>query len=180
MSRIGRMPIKLPPGVQVEVRSGEAYVEGPKGQLLVPIDLDLRVEIVEGEMRVLRPTNGRRHRSVHGLTRSLLNNAVEGVSRGYVRELEIRGIGYRAKLSGGKIELSIGFSHPVMMEPPEGVSFEVPEPTRLRVIGIDKQLVGQAAANLRAARPPDAYHGKGVRYVGEVVRLKPGKAGTTK
>jgi len=180
MSRIGRMPIPIPQGVSLEVRPGEVRVKGPKGELSVPVDPDLKVVVEEGQARVERPSDARRHRALHGLTRTLIANAIIGVTQGYSKELEIKGIGYRAKLTGSKLELSVGFSHPVIFEPPEGIKIEVPEPTKIRVSGIDKQKVGQVAANIRAIRPPDAYKGKGIRYAGEVVRLKPGKAGTTK
>ncbi len=180
MSRIGRKPITLPQGVSVEVEPGLVRVKGPKGSLEVAVDPEMKVVVEDGVVRVERPSDARRHRALHGLTRTLIANAVIGVTEGYTKELEIKGIGYRAKMSGNKLELSVGFSHPVIFEPPEGVKVEVPEPTRIRVSGIDKQQVGQVAANIRAIRPPDAYKGKGIRYVGEVVRLKPGKAGTTK
>ncbi len=180
MSRIGRKPITLPQGVSVEVEPGLVRVKGPKGALEVAVDPEMKVVVEDGVVRVERPSDARRHRALHGLTRTLIANAVIGVTEGYTKELEIKGIGYRAKMSGNKLELSVGFSHPVIFEPPEGVKVEVPEPTRIRVSGIDKQQVGQVAANIRAIRPPDAYKGKGIRYVGEVVRLKPGKAGTTK
>ncbi len=180
MSRIGRMPIPVPQGVTVEVKPGLVRVKGPKGELVVEIDPEMKVVQEEGVIRVKRPSEARRHRALHGLTRTLIANAIEGVTKGYEKELEIRGIGYRAKMSGNKLELSVGFSHPVLFEPPEGIKIEVPEPTKIKVSGIDKQKVGQVAANIRAIRPPDAYKGKGIRYAGEVVRLKPGKAGTTK
>ena len=180
MSRIGRMPIPVPQGVTVEVKPGLVRVKGPKGELVVEIDPEMKVVLEEGVIRVERPSEARRHRALHGLTRTLIANAIEGVTKGYEKELEIRGIGYRAKMSGNKLELSVGFSHPVFFEPPEGIKIEVPEPTKIKVSGIDKQKVGQVAANIRAIRPPDAYKGKGIRYAGEVVRLKPGKAGTTK
>ncbi len=180
MSRIGRMPIPVPQGVTVEVKPGLVRVKGPKGELVVEIDPEMKVVQEEGVIRVERPSEARRHRALHGLTRTLIANAIEGVTKGYEKELEIRGIGYRAKMSGNKLELSVGFSHPVFFEPPEGIKIEVPEPTKIKVSGIDKQKVGQVAANIRAIRPPDAYKGKGIRYAGEVVRLKPGKAGTTK
>jgi len=179
MSRIGKLPIPLPSGVTVDVKPGQAIVKGPKGQLVVDFDPDIEIKIEDGQVIVKRPTDNRRHRSLHGLTRALLANAITGVSEGYVKELEIKGIGYRAKMQGDKIELSIGFSHPVIITAPEGITLEVPEPTKIKVSGIDKQKVGQVAANIRAIRPPDAYHGKGIRYAGEVLRLKPGKAGVT-
>ena len=179
MSRIGKLPIPIPSGVTIEIKPGQAIVKGPKGQLVVDFDPDMEIVIEDGQVVVKRPTDSRRHRALHGLTRSLVANAVIGVSEGYVKELEIKGIGYRAKMQGDKIELSVGFSHPVIIEAPEGITLEVPEPTKIRVSGIDKQKVGQVAANIRAIRPPDAYHGKGIRYAGEVLRLKPGKAGVT-
>ncbi|MER3537351.1 MAG: 50S ribosomal protein L6 [Thermus sp.] len=180
MSRIGRQPIPLPKGVAVEVALGQVKVKGPKGELSVPISPEMRVVVEGGLVRVERPSDDRRHRSLHGLTRTLIANAVKGVSEGYVRELLIKGIGYRARLSGRAVELTVGYSHPVVVEPPPGVSFEVPEPTKIRVLGIDKQLVGQVAANLRAVRRPSAYHEKGIYYADEPIRLKPGKAGAKK
>ena len=180
MSRIGRMPIPLPQGVTVEVQPGLVRVKGPKGTLEVAVDPEMKVVVEDGVVRVERPSDDRRHRALHGLTRTLIANAVTGVTEGYTKELEIKGIGYRAKMSGRSLELNVGFSHPVIYTPPEDVKVEVPEPTRIRISGIDKQKVGQVAAEIRAIRPPDAYKGKGIRYVGEVVRLKPGKAGATK
>lgn len=180
MSRIGKQPIPLPKGVTVEVAPGQVKVKGPKGELSVPISPEMRVVVEGGLVRVERPSDDRRHRSLHGLTRTLIANAVKGVSEGYVRELLIKGIGYRARLAGRAVELTVGYSHPVVVEPPPGVSFEVPEPTRIRVLGIDKQLVGQVAANLRAVRRPSAYHEKGIYYAEEPIRLKPGKAGGKK
>ena len=180
MSRIGKQPIPLPKGVTVEVTPGQVKVKGPKGELSVPISPEMRVVVEGGLVRVERPSDDRRHRSLHGLTRTLIANAVKGGSEGYVRELLIKGIGYRARLAGRAVELTVGYSHPVVVEPPPGVSFEVPEPTRIRVLGIDKQLVGQVAANLRAVRRPSAYHEKGIYYAEEPIRLKPGKAGGKK
>ncbi|KGQ22672.1 50S ribosomal protein L6 [Thermus filiformis] len=180
MSRIGRQPIPLPKGVTVEVAPGQVKVKGPKGELFVPVSPEMRIVVEEGLVRVERPSDDRRHKSLHGLTRTLIANAVKGVSEGYVRELLIKGIGYRAKLSGRAVELTVGYSHPVVVEPPAGITFEVPEPTKIRVLGIDKQLVGQVAANLRAVRKPSAYHEKGIYYADEPIRLKPGKAGAKK
>lgn len=180
MSRIGRLPIPLPRGVQVEVAPGRVRVKGPKGELEVPVSPELRVVAEGGAVRVERPSDERRHKSLHGLTRTLIANAVRGVSEGYVKELIIKGIGYRARLVGRALELTVGFSHPVVVEPPEGIVFEVPEPTRIRVLGMDKQKVGQVAADLRAIKKPSAYHEKGIYYAGEPVRLKPGKAGAKK
>lgn len=179
MSRIGKQPITLPSGVQASVNSGVFKVKGPKGELTVPFDGDLIVSVNEGTINVSRPTDQPRHRALHGLTRSLVANAVQGVSEGYTINMELKGVGYRAKLAGKNIELTIGYSHPVIMEPPAGITFTVPEPTKLSISGIDKQLVGQVAANLRKVRKPDAYHGKGVRYAGEKIALKAGKAGAT-
>jgi len=180
MSRIGRLPIPVPKGVQVQVSPGLVKVKGPKGELSVPVSPELKVVVEENVVRVERPSDERRHRSLHGLTRTLIANAVKGVSEGYVKELLIKGIGYRARLAGRSIELTVGFSHPVVVEPPEGITFEVPEPTRIRVLGIDKQKVGQVAADIRAIKKPSAYHEKGIYYAGEPVRLKPGKAGAKK
>lgn len=176
MSRIGRSPIPLPKGVDVSVKKGEVAVKGAKGQLTVPVNPRLTIKQEEGELLVERPSDNRLDRAQHGLARSLVANAVTGVTEGFSKVLEIQGVGYRVALRGQTLELSLGFSHPVVVAPPEGVSFTVPEPTRIVVSGIDKQLVGQVAANIRKIRPPDSYHGKGVRYAGEHIRLKPGKA----
>ncbi len=180
MSRIGKLPIPLPKGVSVDLKPHALKVKGPKGELSVSFDPEMKVSLADNMLKVERPTDQRRHRSLHGLTRTLVANAVKGVSEGFSRELVITGIGFRAKLSGKALELSVGYSHPVVFQPPAGISFEVPEQTKVKVVGIDKQLVGQVAANLRAVRKPDAYHGKGVRYAEEKIKLKPGKAGTTK
>ncbi|MGQ9692609.1 MAG: 50S ribosomal protein L6 [Thermaceae bacterium] len=180
MSRIGKKPISLPKGVTVEVAPGLVKVKGPKGELSVPVNPEMRILVEEGMVRVERPSDERHHKSLHGLTRTLIANAVKGVSEGYVRELLIKGIGYRARLTGRAVELTVGYSHPVVVEPPPGITFEVPEPTKVRVLGIDKQLVGQVAANLRAVRKPSAYHEKGIYYADEPIRLKPGKAGAKK
>ena len=179
MSRIGRMPINVPKGVNVNVSGGLLTAKGPKGELRVPFNPDLSVRQDGEDLLVERPTDNREHRALHGLTRSLVANAITGVSEGFTRRLELRGVGFRARMVGSNLELSIGYSHPVVVEPPAGISFAVPEPTRITVSGIDKQLVGQVAANLRATRKPDAYHGKGVRYEGEHIALKAGKAGAT-
>ena len=176
MSRIGRAPIPVPSGVDVTVKSDEVVVKGPKGQLTVPVNDRLTINQENGEITLSRPSDARNDRAQHGFARSLINNAVVGVTDGFTRNLEIRGVGYRAQMQSNRLELSLGFSHPVVVEPPEGVKIEVPEQTRITVSGIDKQLVGQVAANIRALRPPDSYHGKGVRYEGEYVRLKAGKA----
>lgn len=180
MSRIGKQPITLPKGVNVEVAYATVKVKGPKGELNVPIDPEMKVKVENGSVQVERPSEQRRHKSLHGLTRTLVANAVKGVSEGYTGEMLIKGIGYRAKLTGKNLELTVGYSHPVVVEPPAGITFEVPEPTKILVKGIDKQLVGQTAANLRAVREPSAYHEKGIYYADEPIKLKPGKAGTTK
>ena len=175
MSRIGRMPVPVPSGVNVNVQGDNVVVKGPKGQLTVPLNKRLTLDMGDGELTLSRPSDARDDRAQHGLARSLINNAVVGVTEGFTRNLEIRGVGYRAQMRGGALELSLGFSHPVVVEPPEGIAIATPEQTRITVSGIDKQLVGQTAANIRALRPPDSYHGKGVRYEGEQVRLKAGK-----
>lgn len=176
MSRIGRAPIPLPRGVEINATKTVVTVKGPKGQLLVPFNPRLTLNQQDGVLTLERPSDAPRDRAQHGLTRSLLNNAVQGVTEGYTRNLQIQGVGYRCAMRGKNLELQLGFSHPVVFEPPEGITLAAPEPTRITVSGIDKQLVGQIAANIREVRPPDSYHGKGVRYEGEQVRLKPGKA----
>jgi len=176
MSRIGRSPIPLPAGVELDVRSGHVTVKGPKGTLEVAISPRLTVAVENGEVLVQRPGDARSDRAQHGLARSLIANAVTGVSEGFSKNLEIQGVGYRCAIKGSTLELSLGYSHPVVVEPPAGITIVAPEPTKITVSGIDKQLVGQVAANIRALRSPDSYHGKGVRYQGEYVKLKPGKA----
>ena len=176
MSRIGNAIIEIPKGVELNIGKVEMTVKGPKGELSVPIHPRLTVDQEDGHISVKRPSNNRLDRSQHGLTRSLINNAVVGVTEGFERKLEIHGVGYRCALKGQNLEFNLGFSHPVVIEPPQGISFEVPEQTRITVSGIDKQLVGQVCANIRKLRKPDSYHGKGVRYEGEYIRLKAGKA----
>jgi large subunit ribosomal protein L6 len=176
MSRIGRSPIPLPARVELDVRQGHVTVKGPKGTLEVDISPRLTVAVENGEVLVQRPGDARSDRAQHGLARSLIANAVAGVHEGFSKNLEIQGVGYRCAMKGSTLELSLGFSHPVVVEPPEGITIVAPEPTKITVSGIDKQLVGQVAANIRALRSPDSYHGKGVRYQGEYVKLKPGKA----
>ncbi len=176
MSRIGNAIIEIPKGVELNIGKVEMTVKGPKGELHVPIHPRLTVGQEDGQISVKRPSNNRLDRSQHGLTRSLINNAVIGVTEGFQRKLEIHGVGYRCALNGKNLEFNLGFSHPVVIEPPEGITFEVPEQTRITVSGIDKQLVGQVCANIRKLRKPDSYHGKGVRYEGEHIRLKAGKA----
>jgi len=176
MSRIGRNPITLPKGVELTIRSGHVTVKGPKGTLEVVINPRLEVVVDGSQAEVKRPSDRRDDRAQHGLARSLLANAVTGVTEGYTKNLEIQGVGYRCAMKGANLELSLGYSHPVVIEPPDGITIASSEPTKIQVSGIDKQLVGQVAANIRAVRSPDAYHGKGVRYQGEFVKLKPGKA----
>jgi large subunit ribosomal protein L6 len=177
MSRIGRRPIPVPSGVEVKVEGAQVSVKGPKGLLEQQLHPAMKVSLVEGEVIVERPNDERLNRALHGLTRSLVANMVEGVTNGFAKTLEIQGVGYRAALKGQNIELAVGYSHPVVVEPPKGVTFEVPQPNRIIVSGADKQVVGQIAANIRAVRKPDAYKGKGIRYQGEYVRKKAGKAG---
>ncbi len=177
MSRIGRAPISVPDGVDVKVDQGRITVKGPRGTLEQALPPDMIVRQDDGVISVERPDDARQHRAMHGLTRSLVNNMVVGVTQGYQRDLEIVGVGYRAaSQSPGRIELALGFSHPVVVNAPDGITFDVPAPTRISVKGIDKQAVGQVAANIRRIRKPEPYKGKGVRYAGEVVRRKAGKA----
>lgn len=177
MSRVGNNPVAIPSGVDVKVDGPDVVVKGPKGQLDRRFHERVSVAIDEGVATVARIDDSRESKAVHGLSRALLANMVTGVSDGFRRDLEIQGVGYRAQLKGSTLELQVGFSHPVTVEAPEGITFEVPEPTRVSVIGIDKELVGQVAADVRKIRPPEPYKGKGIRYVGEYVRRKAGKAG---
>ncbi len=181
MSRIGRTPIPVPPGVDVTIEDGNLVrVKGPLGQLERQLPADMRIVQDGGQIIVTRPSDKKQHRALHGLTRSLLANMVQGVAEGYRRNLEIQGVGYRALKAGDRLALQVGYSHPVIMDPPSGIEFVVETPTRLAVTGIDKELVGEMAARIRKVRPPEPYKGKGIRYQGEVVRLKAGKAGGKK
>lgn len=181
MSRIGRMPIALPKGVDVEVADKHVAIKGPKGSLERDIHPDISIKLEDGHMLVTRPSDQRQHRALHGLTRALLNNMVLGVTQGFKRDLEIEGVGYRGELQGKNLVLSLGFSHPVIVEPPTGISFVVDRGQRLVTVeGIDKELVGQIAANIRKLRPPEPYKGKGIHYVGERIIRKAGKAGKAK
>ena len=181
MSRIGNMPISIPAAVEIEIGDDNTVtVNGPKGSLTQRFSPRMRLQRDNGMVLVERPDNQREHRSLHGLTRTLLNNMVVGVTEGYKRDLEIQGVGYRAALDGNVLVLSVGFSHPVRMSPPDGVSYTLDGNTRLSVVGIDKQLVGEEAARIRRVRPPEPYKGKGIRYAGERVRRKAGKAGKAK
>jgi large subunit ribosomal protein L6 len=175
LSRIGKKPIELPAGVSVSIDPGRVMVNGPLGELTQQVPQRMKIEQGDGELTVTRPTERGDDRALHGLTRSLVANMVEGVTKGYERKLEIQGVGYRAALRGTSLELSVGFSHPVVIEPRQGISFEVPTPTEVIVKGIDKQQVGQTAAEVRRVRPPEPYKGKGIRYEGEYVRRKVGK-----
>ena len=178
MSRIGNTPIAVPSGVEIDVSGSDLTVKGPKGTLEHSIPESISVAVDDGTVTVSRANDERSSRALHGLTRSLVNNMVVGVSEGFRKELEIIGVGYRANAKGSdKLELALGFSHPVTVQAPEGVTFDVPEPTKIGVVGIDKQVVGQVAAEIRAYRKPEPYKGKGVRYVGERVVRKAGKAG---
>ena len=177
MSRVGTNPIEIPSGVDVAVQGPEVVVKGPKGALSQRIDDRITVSIDDGVVSLSRGDDQPDSRAIHGLSRALLANMVVGVTDGYTKELQAVGVGYRANLQGKRLELQVGFSHPVHVEAPDGITFEVPEPTRIVVSGIDKQLVGQVAANIRKIRPPEPYKGKGIRYVDEKVRRKAGKAG---
>jgi large subunit ribosomal protein L6 len=177
MSRVGRLPIPIPAGVEVSVSEQHVVVSGPRGTLERDIAPELSLVSEDGVLRVERPSDAKRARELHGLTRTLVNNMVVGVTDGYRRGLEIQGVGYRAQLVGRKLQLNLGYSHPIEIDPPEGIAFEVENPTRVAVVGIDKELVGRMAAQVRATRKPEPYKGKGVRYAGEVVRRKAGKAG---
>jgi large subunit ribosomal protein L6 len=177
MSRIGKAPITVPSGVDVTVEGQHVTVKGPKGTLSHTVDRPIGVSLEDGVLSVSRPDDERENRSLHGLSRSLLNNLVVGVTQGFERKLEIHGVGYRVQLKGNALEFALGYSHPVRIEAPDGVSFAVESPTRFSVQGADKQVVGQIAANIRRLRKPDPYKGKGVRYAGEQIRRKVGKTG---
>ncbi len=177
MSRIGKAPINVPSGVVVNIKGNAVTVTGPKGELGRLFSPDMSITLDNNTVSVSRPSDSREHRSLHGLTRSLLANMIKGVSQGFEKELEIVGVGYRAEKSGDKLVLRVGFSHMVEISPPQGVSLVVEGINKIKVMGIDKEAVGQMAAEIRAVRPPDAYKGKGIRYAGETVRLKAGKAG---
>jgi large subunit ribosomal protein L6 len=175
MSRIGKQPIELPAGVSVSISPGRVMVNGPLGELSQQVPARMQVEQQDTTVVVTRPSERGDDRALHGLTRSLIANMVEGVTSGFQKRLEIQGVGYRAALRGTDLELNVGFSHPVVMKAPQGITFEVPTPTEVIVKGIDKQQVGQAAAEVRKVRPPEPYKGKGIRYEGEYVRRKVGK-----
>jgi large subunit ribosomal protein L6 len=175
MSRIGRQPIELPAGVNVAISPGRVQVNGPLGELSQQVPDRMTIEQKDGEILVTRPTERGEDRALHGLTRSLIANMVEGVTKGFEKNLEIQGVGYRAALRGSDLELNVGYSHPVVIKAPAGITFDVPAPTQIVVKGTDKQAVGQIAADIRKTRPPEPYKGKGIRYQGEYVRRKVGK-----
>ncbi len=177
MSRIGRKPITRPDNVKVTMNDDIIIVEGPKGVLTQKIPQDISIEINDSELLVTRPSDAKNHRSLHGLTRALVANMVDGVSKGFEKKLELVGVGYRAQMQGSKLVINIGFSHPVEVEPPQGIEFEVPAATKITIKGIDKQLVGNTAAHIRDIRKPEPYKGKGIKYEGEIIRRKAGKAG---
>ncbi|MFA0815807.1 MAG: 50S ribosomal protein L6 [Anaerofustis sp.] len=180
MSRIGRMPVNLPAGVEVKAESGLVTVKGPKGELKQAINKDMTIEINDGVLTVTRPSDSKEHKAMHGLTRKLVSNMVSGVSEGFSKGLEIVGVGYRAAKQGDTLVLNLGYSHPVEMKDPAGIETVVEGTNKIFVKGIDKQLVGQHAANIRKVRQPEPYKGKGVRYAGEFIKLKEGKSGSKK
>ncbi|KUP95653.1 50S ribosomal protein L6 [Thermobifida cellulosilytica] len=177
MSRIGRLPISVPKGVEVTIDGQDVKVKGPKGELKHTVARPITVTLEDGQVKVSRSDDSPQTRSLHGLTRALIANLIEGTSKGFTKTLEISGVGYRVQAKGQNLEFSLGYSHPVIVEPPEGITFRVEKPTLLHVEGIDKQLVGQVAANIRSLRKPDPYKAKGIRYQGERIRRKAGKAG---
>lgn len=177
MSRIGKAPIPLPKGVEVAIDGSTVVVKGPKGTLRKELDAAMKVSLEDGRIVVERPSDDKRHRSLHGLTRTLVANMVKGVTEGYEKALLVSGTGYKAAKQGSKLVLNVGYSHPVEIEPGDGIEIDVPLPTRVVVKGIDKELVGQTAANIRAVRKPEPYKGKGIMYEGEHIRRKAGKAG---
>ncbi len=177
MSRIGRKPIEIPQGVQIEINGNTVKVSGPKGKLTQEVHPDMKLSVDGDLVKVDRPSDEKKHRALHGLTRSLVNNMVQGVTAGFSKALDINGVGYRAAKQGKNLVLTIGYSHPVELVPLEGIEFEVPVPTKIIVKGVDKQVVGQMAAQVRAVREPEPYKGKGIKYENEVVRRKAGKAG---
>lgn len=180
MSRVGRLPIDVPAGVDVKIDGSYVHVKGPKGELEFTFSPEMAIKKDDGTIVIERPSDQPTHRALHGTTRSVINNMIVGVSEGFERVLEIVGVGYRAELDGKNLVINVGFSHPVVVEPPEGINFDVDMKVRqIKVSGYDKQVVGQVAADIRKLRPPEPYKGKGIRYQGEYVRRKPGKAGKT-
>lgn len=177
MSRIGKMPVAIPSGVTINLDGKHLSVEGPKGKLERDIHPDIDVVIEGAELLVTRPSDDKKHRALHGLTRALIHNMVVGVTEGFKKDLELVGVGYRAAKQGDNLVLTVGYSHPVEMAPADGITIEVPTPNRVAILGIDKEKVGAFAANVRAVRPPEPYKGKGIKYEGEVIKRKAGKAG---
>jgi large subunit ribosomal protein L6 len=177
MSRIGKHPVVIPKGVTATVEGNKVHVKGPKGELERTLHPEMKVTFKDDQILVERPSDEANHKALHGLSRTLVANMVEGVTNGYRKGIEITGVGYRAQKVGSKLQLNLGYSHPIEIDPPAGVSFEVENPTKLAVVGIDKELVGEIAARVRATRKPEPYKGKGVRYAGEKIRRKAGKAG---
>ena len=177
MSRIGKLPIAIPAGVEVKVDGNTVTVKGPKDTLTTTVHPSMKVVVKDSEITVIRPDDDKDTKALHGLTRTLIFNMVEGVTNGYKKELEVNGVGYRAQMKGKDLVLNIGFSHPVVMTPPEGIKVEVPDANKIIVSGADKQMVGQFTAEIREKRPPEPYKGKGIKYVDEYVRRKEGKAG---
>ncbi len=177
MSRIGKMPVAIPSGVTINLDGKHLSVEGPKGKLERDIHPDIDVVIEGAELVVTRPSDDKKHRALHGLTRALVHNMVVGVTEGFKKDLELVGVGYRAAKQGDNLVLTVGYSHPVEMAPADGITIEVPTPNRVAILGIDKEKVGAFAANVRAVRPPEPYKGKGIKYEGEVIKRKAGKAG---
>ena len=178
MSRIGRMPITVPAGVTVEIKEGNVVtVKGANGTLTEQFSTDMNIALDAGVITVTRPSDVKEHRALHGLTRTLISNMIIGVSQGFKKDLEIEGVGYKAAKEGKNLVLNLGYSHPIVMPEPEGITITVTSPVKLTVFGADKQLVGAIAADIRGKRPPEPYHGKGVRYAGEVIRRKAGKSG---
>jgi large subunit ribosomal protein L6 len=178
VSRIGLMPVVIPNGVEIKIKGSHVQVKGPKGEMQHTFPASMEIKMDDGEVKVQRPSDEPNHRALHGMTRALINNMVVGVSSGFSKVLEINGVGYRAGLEGKNLVLNVGFSHPVVVEPPEGIDFEVEERTRqITVKGYDKQVVGHVAADIRKVRPPEPYKGKGIKYLDERIRRKAGKAG---
>ena len=181
MSRIGKMPVAIPAGVTVEVANGNVVTaKGPKGELTKVMHPDMIIKVEGSEITVSRPSDDKLHRSLHGLTRTLVHNMVVGVSEGYRKELDVVGVGYRVAMAGTQLQMNIGYSHQVLVDPVPGITIESPAPNKIIISGVDKQLVGQFAADVRKKRPPEPYKGKGIRYTGEVVRRKEGKTGAKK
>ncbi len=179
MSRIGRKPVLLPKGIKIEKKGGAIKVVGPKGELSAVVPQSVSIEVKDDQIHVARSSDVKQQRALHGTWRALLNNMVKGVSEGFQRKLEIVGVGYKAEVKGKKIQLALGYSHPILFLPPNGIKIEIPQPTSIVISGVDKQLVGQVAAKLRSFRPPEPYKGKGVKYEGEYIRRKAGKAAAT-